>query len=63
LPARRQLSAIAETRLALVGSDRYITVENPDITQGGWRAAPGPADRRGSGAIQASPSEFHEDFL
>ncbi|HJX22537.1 MAG TPA: hypothetical protein VJ454_16185 [Steroidobacteraceae bacterium] len=57
------MSAIAETRLALVGSDRYITVENPDITQGGWRAAPGPADRQGSGAIQAFPSEFHEDFL
>jgi hypothetical protein len=36
---------------------------NPDITQGGWRAAPGPADRQGSGAIQAFPSEFHEDFL
>jgi hypothetical protein len=63
LPAPRQLSAIAETRLALVGSARYITVENPDITQGGWRAAPGPADRQGSGAIQAFPSEFHEDFL
>jgi hypothetical protein len=29
------LSAIAETRLALIGLARYITVENPDITQGG----------------------------
>jgi hypothetical protein len=63
LPAARQLSAIGQTRLALIGPARYITVENPDITQGGWRAAPGPADRPGSGAIQAFASEFHEDFL
>jgi hypothetical protein len=62
LPAPRQLSAIGQSRLALVGSARYITVENPDITHGPARA-PGPADRQGSGAIQAFPGEFHEDFL
>jgi hypothetical protein len=37
------LSAIAQTRLALADSGRYITVENPDITQGGLaRSAPSP---------------------
>jgi len=42
LRASRQLSAIAATRLALLDSARYITVENPDITQGRWRAARRP---------------------
>jgi hypothetical protein len=56
------LSAIAQTRLALVDSDRYITVENPDITQGAGaqRAVPRPAGFRRQ---QGFPSEFHEDFL
>jgi hypothetical protein len=62
LLAPRQLSAIAQTRLALVDSGRYITVENPDITQGGWRAARRPPTGRVPAPARLS-SEFHEDFL
>jgi hypothetical protein len=50
------LSAIAQTRLALLDSGRYITGENPDITQGAGaqRAVLRPAGFRRQQGFQAN---------
>src|SRR3954463_7029630 len=65
LPCRRGDNCRQSGNPGLPRSARPATSRSkiPTSREVGWRATPGPADRQGSGAIEAFPGEFHEDLL